>query len=256
MLEWALFLLSGLAAGVINAVAGGGSFILFPLLVATGTPPVLANATTSICVLPGTLTSAWGYRKFIRKLPKRYFGLLIPALVGGLVGATLLGRTTNDDFGRIVPWFMVMAVGLLLFQPVLHRKLFSRKGLALERRYRKTMMLISGLFFFIVTVYGGYFGAGYGIIALAFLSLTPLRDIHKMNGLKNLGAISFQTTAIAYFWQHGLLEWSVVPWIFIGNAIGGYLGAAYSSKLPTAIIRAFIVAVGIAISVLLFAKYY
>lgn len=256
MLEWALFLVGGAAAGVINAVAGGGSFILFPLLVVTGTPPVLANATTSICVLPGTVSSAWGYRKFIRKLPKRYFGLLVPALLGGFVGAVLLGHTTNDDFGRIVPWFMLFAVLLLVFQPMLHRWLFSRKGLALERRYKKSVMAFAGLFFFLVTVYGGYFGAGYGIIALAFLSLTSLRDINQMNGLKNLGAISFQLTAVLYFWQHGLIAWSTVPWILLGNFLGGYFGATYSSRLPTSIIRTIIIAIGVGISILLFIKYY
>jgi uncharacterized membrane protein YfcA len=206
--------------------------------------------------LPGTLTSAWGYRKFIRKLPPRYFGLLIPALAGGLLGATLLGRTTNTDFGRIVPWFMLVAVVLLVFQPMLHRWLFSRQGLALERRYKKSVMALTGLAFFLITIYGGYFGAGYGIIALAFLSLTSLRDINKMNGLKNLIAIGFQVTAISYFWRHNLIAWSTVPWIFMGNTLGGYLGATYSSRLPTAIIRTIIIAIGVAISILLFVKYY
>lgn len=256
LLTQLLLLGGGLFAGVINSVAGGGSFILFPLLVSTGLAPVIANATCTLVVQPGSFTSALGYRDHIRQLPRRYYFLLLPSFLGGLVGAVLLRRTTDATFGKIVPFFVLMAVVLLTFQPLLHKKLFSKQGLAIEHKYRKTVLGTVGLFVFIVAVYGGYFGAGFGIMILAFLGLTALKDIHQMNGLKNLAGLCLGLSSGAYFIIHGLIDWQVLPMLLLGSAIGGYIGAHYGSRLPTKTMRAVIIAIGLCVAILLFNKYY
>lgn len=256
LLTQLLLLGGGLFAGIINSVAGGGSFILFPLLVSLGLTPIIANATFTLAVMPGSLSSAYGYRYHIRKLPKRYYLLLVPSLLGGLTGAVLLRKSTDATFGKIVPFFVLMAVVLLIFQPLLHKKLFSKQGLAIEHKYRKSVLGTVGLFVFIVAVYGGYFGAGFGIMILAFLGLTALKDIHQMNGLKNLAGMCLGVTAGTYFIVHGLIDWQVLPMLLLGSAIGGYIGAHYGSRLPTKTMRAVIIAIGLCVAILLFNKYY
>jgi uncharacterized membrane protein YfcA len=192
----------------------------------------------------------------LAKLPRHYYWLLIPALLGGVTGAYILSRTSNTQFGKLSPFFLLFALVLLILQPLLHRWLFSKQGLALERKHRWAVMGVVAVLFFMVATYGGYFGAGYGIITLAFLSLTELHDINQMNGLKNLGAICLGITAIAYLLTKNLIDLSLVPWVVTGNLLGGYLGATYSSKLSRRAIRTLVIVIGAVITALLFRKYH
>ena len=256
LLEQLLLLGASIVAGVVNSVAGGGTFILFPLLVSLGLTPIIANTTCTLAVQPGSITSAYGYRNHLRRLPRRYYFLLVPSLVGGLLGAVLLGNTNEITFGKIVPFFVLMALLLLIFQPLLHKRLFSIEGLAIEHKFRKTVLGTVSIFVFIIAVYGGYFGAGFGIMILAFLGLTALKDIQQMNGLKNLAGLCLGATAGVYFIIHGLIDWQILPMLLIGNAVGGYVGAHYGSRLPAKTMRAVVIGVGIIVTGLLFAKYY
>lgn len=250
--DWLLLLAAGLLSGVINSVAGGGTFIAYPALLAMGISPIMSNATISLVIQPGSASSAFGYRKFLRDMPNKYYWLIVPCVVGSLLGAGILTRTSNHNFAAIVPYFILFAVGLLILQPFLYKELFSNKGLKLQRKYPRLLTLSSILGFFLVSIYGGYFGAGFGIIALGFLGMTSLKDINQMNGLKNILGLSIGTVNAAYFVAHKLIAWQVVPLFVVGNVIGGYYGAKYLSKLPAKVIRATIIAIGLSLAIALF----
>lgn len=251
-----LLVVVGFLAGIANSIAGGGSFFIYPVLLSLGVPPVSANATFSVAVLPGQASSAFGYEKFIAKLPKRYFLLLIPALIGGLIGAIFLGHTANRTFEYIVPWFMVFATILIILQPHIHKWLYTRQARELERKHRYIVFTIGFLFMFLLSIYGGYFGAGVGIVMLAFFGLTELTSINEMNGLKNLVAIVVGGISVIYFILIGLINWKFLLPLIIGSTVGGWLGATYSSKLPTKVIRGIIIAIAIIVSAVLFARQY
>lgn len=255
-LQLVLLLVAGFLAGVINSIAGGGSFILYPLLISLGVPPVSANASCSLAVLPGTASSAYGYSSYIQKLSKRYFLLLIPGLLGGLVGAVLLGHTPNRTFEYIVPWFVLVASVLLMLQPRIHSWLYQKDNQRVVKRHLYIALSLVGLGVFALSIYGGYFGAGYGIMMLAFLGFTELTNIHQMNGLKNLVGIMINSTAVFYFILHGLISWKYIPALMIGNVVGGLVGARYSGKLRSSFIRGIIIGIALAISLLLFARAY
>ena len=159
--------------------------------------------------------------------------LLIPCFLGGLVGAILLVKTSNLEFEHVVAYFMALAVILLIFQSHIHKWLYTSKGINLRRRHHIIVLTIVSLVFFIVSLYGGYFGAGFGIIILAFLGLTQIYDIQRMNGLKNLAGVSVGIADCTYFIMHGLIDWKIFVFFGVGCLVGGYFGATYSSKLPT-----------------------
>lgn len=249
-----LLLFSGFMAGIVNAVAGGGTLFSYTALLAVGASPVHANATSSFTVWPGTISSAWAYRQHIRKLKARYFLLLIPCAIGGATGAYLLANTTDNTFEHIVPWFILGAVVLMGAQPRLHRWLSTKKAINFEKRHMPAIFTGFALLAFTSCVYGGYFGAGIGIVILAILGLTRLTDIHEMNGLKNLVTVSLNATAIVIFIAKGLIVWYLLPALLVGSVTGGYLGAKYSEKLPEKFIRIFIMTAGIALALTLLIK--
>lgn len=247
-----LLLCVGLVVGLINAIAGGGAIILYPVLYSLGLPPIVTNATIASSIWPGALSSAYGYRKYIKKIPNYYFLLLIPCLIGSIVGAYLLRKTPDKDFREIVPWLVILAVTLLALQPTIHKKLRAR-----HKKHKKSSnlyLLLVGLAILITAVYGGYFGAGFGIIMLAILGFTRLTDIHQMNGLKNLSGVCISFIASIYFIHYHLVDWHYIPPILIGTIIGGYFGATYSTKVPAKTVRAIIVVIGVGVAAYLFIK--
>ena len=245
---------AGLIAGLVNSVAGGGAILMYPLLLSLGLPPIVANATTTISIWPGALSSAYGYRKYIRKLPKYYFSILLPCLVGGLIGAVILRKTSNYNFQLIVPWLIILAVVLMIFQPLIHKKLSQRQ--VASKRASLISLLVVFIVIFAMAIYGGYFGAGFGIIMLALLGFTKLTDMRQMNGLKNLSAVCINLIASIYFVWFGLVNWHYTPLLLLGTIIGGFFGATYSSKLPTRAIRLIVIVAGLGVIIVLFAKYY
>lgn len=245
---------AGFIAGLINAVAGGGALLVYPLLLSLGLPPIVANASTTLTLWPGALSSAYGYRKYIKKIPNYYYWLLLPSAVGGLIGAFILTKTSNHDFSVIVPWLIVLGVVLIGLQPYIHKKLVKKS----KNRSKKTSALnlvLVAIPMFGMAIYGGYFGAGYGIVMLALLGFTKLSNIHQMNGLKNLSGATINLLASVYFIHRGLVDWRYIPILLIGSVIGGYIGSTYSSKLPTKLIRLIIVLIGTAVAIYLFSKY-
>lgn len=247
-----LLCLVGLLGGIINSVAGGGAVIIFPALLAAGVPALNANATSSLIVWPGALTSAYGYRKHLGKLPRYYFFLLIPCAIGAVIGSIALKHTNNTDFEKLAPWLVLLAITLLAIQPRAH-KLLTRGRHNISKHPFKVLGVVA-LALFPLAIYGGYFGAGFGIMMLAFLGFTNLTDLQQMNGLKNLAAASIAIISTVYFAAAGLIYWRSGLVMFAGNAVGGFLGAHYAQKIPASLIRWFIIAIGIAIVIALVLK--
>lgn len=243
---------AGLVAGLVNAVAGGGALLVYPLLLSLGIPPIVANASTTLTLWPGALSSAYGYKKYIKKIPKRYFWLLLPSAVGGIIGAVILRKTSNHNFATIAPWLIILGVVLIGIQPIIHKRLTKKK-----KKLKKTSALnlvLVAIPLFGMAIYGGYFGAGFGIVMLALLGFTKLSDIHQMNGLKNLSGASINFVASIYFIYYGLINWHYIPILLVGSVIGGYFGATYSNKLPASLIRKIIIVIGVGVAVYLFVK--
>ncbi len=238
MLETSLFFAAFLA-GIVNSIAGGGMLLVFPALLASGLPPIVANATTNLAAWPGSLMSAWNYRKYLLKLPAKYMLLLIPCVFGALAGAVLLSNTGSDDFERYIPWLVLAAVLLFTFQPLLHWHVAINL-----RLHKNAPLVILGLALIPMAVYGGYFGAGFGFLMLAFLGFTRLHDLHQINGLKNLASASITIICTAYLGSSGLIAWNVAPALILGSILGGYVGSHIAQKLNPSHVHLGIVLIG------------
>jgi len=223
-----------------NAVAGGGTFFVFPALLFTGLPPVPANATNTVALWPGL---AAGVRAFWPRLNAAR-GLLIPlvaiSLLGGIAGALLLIRTPAHIFLRLVPWLMLAAT--VLFAIGGRPRLAAGKPEQMEMTPRK--IALATLFELVVSVYGGYFGGGIGILILAMLGALGMRDIHEMNALKIVLTTLINGIAVVTFIVARAVYWPQALVIVAGAVLGGYFSAHYSQKLPPAWIRAFVLLVG------------
>ena len=227
--------------GAMNAVAGGGILIGFPVMLAMGISPLVANVTGHVIVLPGLISSVVGYRKPLKKVPRKYLWLLVPIAFGTLIGAIILSHTTSAQFAEIVPFLIFLSVLLFAYQPYLHHEL--HKHIHTKSTRVKPLVLI-GLALIPVSIYGGYFGAGFGFIMLAFLGFTKLHAVHKMNGLKNLAGLTVSLVTAIFFLNSGLINWRVAFFMGIGTAIGGYYSAVLSQRVSTHAIRLIVITVG------------
>ncbi len=233
---------AGIMVGAMNSIAGGGMLVGFPVLLALGLPALAANVTANVIILPGSLSSAYGYRDYIRKVPKRYLLLLAPCVIGAAIGALLLRNTSTDQFQKYVPVLVLFAVILFAFQPFLHfhlHKHMRRKSVAF-----KPLVLIA-LALLPVAIYGGYFGAGFGFIMLAFLGFTKLHEIHKMNGLKNLASATIACTSLLCLLTTGLIDWHFGLVMAAGGIVGGYYGSVLTRRFSTHAIRVVVIAIGL-----------
>jgi|SRR5882757_4201340 len=241
MLKDILLFLVGIVSGGMNAIAGGGMLIGFPAMLAYGLSALNANATGPLVVLPGQVASAFGYRKYLKKTPPKYAWLLLPCVIGALIGASLLRRTSGNQFESLVPWLILFAVCLFTFQPVLHH--YLHKHMRSKSKRIKPLVVI-GLCLLPTAIYGGYFGAGWGFIMLAFLGFTKLHDVHQMNALKNVAATFTCLACIAVLAPGSFIAWHVGLVMGAGSLIGGYCGARYAQKVSGHAIRIIIIAIG------------
>lgn len=226
--------LAGFAAGVINALAGGGGFITFPALLLAGLPPVAANASGNIAVFPGIVASIWAYRREIRKSAAfsiRF--LLLLSLLGGLSGALILLLAPAAVFVRVLPWLMLAATIVFAIGNFAPARLLRR--LALHGRGIHAVQ-------FILSVYGGYFGAGLGFMLLAALTLYGLRDVHAMNGLKLMFALATTIAAAIAFIIAGQIYWPQTIVVAVTALVGGYAGAQGAKRIDPQLIKLLIVA--------------
>jgi hypothetical protein len=247
--------LAGLAiasviAGAINSVAGGGTLISFPALIAFGVPPIDANATNTAAVCPGSLSSAVAYRHDLPKEHRVLIVLVLPSLLGGLLGAWVLAVTSNWLFARIVPFLVLFATLLFALRDRFARVLGLGSGAEEEvSSLGRTWGFCFQLF---VAAYGGYFGAGIGILMLASLGVMGFRDIHRMNAIKTILGFLINGTALVYFAVKGLVVWPIALLMATGAIIGGYAGARLAKRVDQGHLRLFIVTVGLLVSAWLF----
>ena len=229
-------------AGMINSVAGGGTLVSFPTLVWIGRDPIVANVTSTIGIWPASLGAMVGFRRELRE-SRRWIGVLLaPSFIGGILGAVLLLRTPSHTFAALVPYLILFATALFAAGDRIARR--SSELAATGAGPRSSWAAVS--FQFLVAVYGGYFGAGIGILMLAALSLLGLRDIHRMNGIKNTLAVFLNGIAAIYFSFSGRVVWSDALVMAIGASAGGYGGAGLARALGQAFVRRAVVVIGIA----------
>ena len=240
------------AAGVINSIAGGGTLLSFPVLVWLGRNPVLANATNSVALWPGSLAGALGFRRELAQVRRWLLLLTIPSLVGGAAGAILLLHTSERTFERLVPFLIFGATLLLAFQEAISRRLNS----VARAHENPTTGWVIFVFTFqlLVGLYGGYFGAGMGILMLAALGLIGLTDLHQMNGLKNLLAICINGIAAIYFALLGAVLWHDAIIMAVAAIAGGFAGARLAHKLGRRFVRAAVVVIGVTMTIALFLR--
>lgn len=237
-----LVFVAALAAGAANAVAGGGSAISFPALVLVGVPPVAANATNALGLWPGSIAAAWSYRARLRSVTGRTRWLLAPALVGGLVGAWLLVQLPARWFAGIAPFLVLGAAVSVGVEPM------AKRWLGTGRIRESGASLWGGLAAVLgVALYGGYFGAGMGIMLLTAFGLMGLRDLQHANGLKNLITVTIKLPAIAYFVVIGLPEWNAVVTMAVGAITGGWIAGHLIQKVDAERLRWVVVVVGAAL---------
>ena len=242
---------AGTGAGVVNAVAGGGTLLSFPVLLWAGRDPIVANATNALALWPGALAGAVGFRRELAKAPRLLGLLLPPALVGGLIGGWLLLRTGSRVFSTVVPYLVAAATLLLALQRPLRRLVRAPEGGAAHEG-RRAVGLVAGQL--IVSIYGGYFGAGMGILMLASLGLYGIADIHERNGLKNVLSAVINGIAGVYFAVSGAIAWADALVLGLGAVVGGYAGAAVGRKLKREVAELVVVGIGVAMTIALFVR--
>lgn len=234
-----LITLAGLAAGMINTVVGSGSLITFPTLVSLGYPPVLANVSNNIGLVPGALSGAIGYRRELRGQGRRLRKLVPASLAGGLTGAILLLVLDPGVFKRVVVVLIVIALALVVLQPAIARRLSARGH---DRRDVGVGLIVLVA---LTGVYGGYFGAAQGIILIALLGIFVDDHLQHLNAVKNVLAMSVNLVASFVFLIYADIDWKIVGCIAVGSVVGGQLGATVGRRLDPRVLRAVIVVVGV-----------
>ena len=241
MTTWLLLGGAGFVAGVVNAIAGGGSLISFPALLLTGMPSVAANATNTVAIWPGTVSSAWAYRRHIGDERRRALVLSAPSLVGGLLGSVILIHTPEKVFNAVVPWLILFACALLAVQQRVGAWVASRRSMqgpgAVPWGLWISQLLIS--------IYGGYFGAGIGILMLAAMGIFLPESLQHANALKVLFSLLINGLAAVKF--VGLGGCCIPQGAFMGGCalVGGYAGAHLAQRLPARLFRGLVIAYGV-----------
>lgn len=243
MTVW-LLLLAAFAAGAINSVAGGGSFLTFPSLVFSGVAPVMANASNTVALVPGTVASVFAYREDVKRLDEKYLKLwFVTSLLGGAVGAWLLLVTSDKMFRQVAPWLLLFATLLFAFG--------NHVSLAMKGKLRGSGSLMLVLMF-PIAVYGGYFGGGIGIMFLAALRLYGITDIHGMNGIKTILSGTLNALAAIIFIANKQVAWKPVLLMMGASIAGGYVGPRLARKLKAEVIRTLVIAVGVTMTIYFF----
>jgi uncharacterized membrane protein YfcA len=228
---------SAFAAGIVNAIAGGGTLIAFPALLATGVPAVSANATTTVALFPGQLASSFAYKSHILEERRRALVLSLPSILGGIIGAVLLLWLPEKAFETLVPWLIVFACVVLTFQTQLKRLVAGKAHANHPAAIWIAQLLIS--------IYGGYFGAGIGILMLAAMGIMIPSSLQHANALKVLFALLINAVAAVIFVAHGAVHVPEAALMAAASIVGGFVGSHLAKRLPPVGMRTFAIAVGL-----------
>lgn len=247
--EFVAVLLAGTAAGAINAVVGSGSLITFPTLVALGWPPLVANVSNNIGLVPGSFSSVHGYRRELRGQRSRLLRLVPASAIGSLTGSVLLLTLPSDVFDRVVVVLIVVALVLVVSQPFIARRLADRRAAGdADRPAGSPAREVGPALVALVAaagVYGGYFGAAQGIILVATLGIFVVDGLQRLNACKNVLAATVNSVAAVVFVATTTVDWAVVAVIAVGSTIGGQVGARVGRRLDPRWLRGLIVVVGL-----------
>jgi len=258
-LTQALVLLgAGFVAGVMNAIAGGGTIVTFPALIFTGINAIHANATSTVSLIFGVLGSIAGYRKTIPRV-KDWLKLFVPvSLVGGFLGGILLGATPLKVFEAMVPFLILFATVLFMAQRVFRRRAHfvgdAEESAQPQKKTSAGWLIGAAIFQFFVSVYGGYFGAGIGILMLASLGMLGFHDIHEANTVKAVLGWVVNIIAALYFIWKGLVDWPQMFAVAVGSLAGYYAGALFAQSISQNAVRRLITGIGLTLSAALFYK--
>ena len=246
----------GFAAGAVNAIAGGGTFFSFPALLAVGLPPVVANASNSVALWPASLSGAWAYRQELARYKRYLLPMGAASLVGGAAGGLLLLAAGDARFSALIPWLLAFATGLFAFSPQL--------SVALKRMRAPAANTLQGdhgagspagwLVQLLVSVYGGFFGAGMGILMMASLAIGGHEDVQHINALKNiLSAVIYSVTVVTFI-VAGAVSWPQTLAMLLAASLGGYWGARMARNIQGLWLRRLVIAVGSALTAYYFYK--
>ena len=244
MTDTLTMLAAGFIGGMLNAVAGGGTFITFPALVASGVPVVSANATSTVAALPGYLAAAIGFRHDIARIERRLvLRLTLWTLVGGVIGSSLLLVSSNKAFSALVPFLLLGATSIFVW---------GARVREWAAQHRSMVVPFGAGTMVPVAIYGGYFNGGLGIVLLALFALWGMTDLNQMNGLKSWLSFALSVISFAIFAIGGQVAWLPAAVMSVGTILGGYLGAPVARRIPVPWLRAFIAAIGFGMTALFF----
>ena len=254
LLTHLLLFASAFCAGVVNSIAGGGTLLTFPTLLWAGVPAVTANATSTMALVPGSLSAFWGYRNDIAGEGRLLAAMAAPSLIGGILGAVAADRVGDDVFAKLAPLLVLGATVLFMAQDPLRRWSARSATPGQPARREGRHLATIAAFQLGVGLYGGFFGAGIGILMLAALGLLGLTDIHRMNALKNLAAVCMNGIAALTFAVAGRIDWPIAGLMMVGGVLGGYSGAGMAKRLGQKVVRRLVIGIGLTISAVLAAR--
>lgn len=244
-----------MVSGGVNSIAGGGTLLTFPALLGLGIPGIVANATSTVALWPGSMGSMLGYRKVLMGARAWALRLVLPSVLGGLTGAWLLLVTSEEAFRELVPWLVFGATVLFAVQKpaamAIARHL-QRLGIENTRATLPGFWMLS--LQFVVAIYGGYFGAGAGILMLAAYGFMGFTNIHQMNGLKNFNGLFFNGVAALAFAVKGIVNWKIALVMAVGSTVGGFATSRMAQRIPQSWVRNAVTAIGLLSAVWLFVK--
>jgi uncharacterized membrane protein YfcA len=240
---------AGVVAGTVNTVVGSGSLLTFPTLLAFGFSPKVANVTNTVGLVPGSISGAVGYRRELVGQGSRVRQLGVISVAGGLLGAVLLLALPGATFERVVPFLVLLAVGLVIVQPRLAARVAARRANAAAPRHREPILDVG---VFLTAVYGGYFGAAQGVILIALLGIFVDDKLQRLNGLKNVLTALVNGVGAVLFAVFASVAWLPALLLAAGATIGGQVGAHFGRRLPPNLLRLIIVGAGVAVTVKLF----
>lgn len=252
LFEIAVVSIAAFLAGALNSVAGGGTFFSFPALLAAGVPPVTANASNSVALWPASLSGAWAYRSELARYKRYLIPMGIVSFIGGVGGGLLLLSTKDATFAKLIPWLLLFATVLFAFSGKLGALLRGARNHHSDNKPGNTPGALAGQA--VVSVYGGFFGAGMGIMMLASLAMSGHDDVHEINAIKNLLSAVIYSVTVATFVIAGAVSWPHTVIMLATATLGGYAGASVARKIPAVWLRRFIIATGLILTAFYFQK--
>jgi uncharacterized membrane protein YfcA len=249
---YAVIFFAAMAAGAVNAIAGGGSLISFPALLGLGVPAKLANTTNNAALWPGSIAGMIGFWEEVKKSRKLVAFLAVPSFIGGLLGAYILAQTPENVFRQLTPFLILFAT--LLFAGKDWFAQWTRRGAGDSDQITGAGGVAGFVLQLIIATYGGFFGAGQSIMMMAAFGIMGVRDIHEINGIKTASAVIVNGVALVYFITQDLIIWNLAIWMGIGAIIGGYLAARISKRINQEVLRWTVIAIGLIVSIVLFLR--